>query len=326
MSHSSERRVAIIGAGVSGLAAGIHMYKASIRPIIFEKAAGVGGMWNTDEKPCWKSMRTNQSKFSTALPDFSWPGDAPLFPSQNHVYAHLLNYVRQNLPIDVVRLNTHVTDVRRESSYWMVEYRTEDNQISSESFDFVIVASGFFHQAHLPENITGLSHFPGKWMHSSDYRSPEQVRDKRVILVGASLSAGEIAADMATSAAHIIHIVSRNFWSLPRYIPLVASDPASPFLPLDLVFYRRATRTSRDETVLRTAHDYRRMHGYFRSVAGGDQRSSSIAGTNDELPPCLVVSDTYDQCTRSGKVTLQHGRVCGIKTMEAREPSERICG
>ena len=309
MSLSSERKAAIVGAGVSGLTAGIHVYKAGIRPMIFEKAAGVGGMWNSDEKPCWRSMRTNQSKFSTALPDFSWPEDAPLFPSQSQVYAHLRNYVRQHLPSDAVRLNTHVINVTPKSGHWIVEYRTPENQISSASFDFVIVASGFFHQAHLPENIiTSLSHFPGQWMHSSDYRSPEQVRDKRVLLVGASLSAGEIAADVATSAARIIHIVSRNFWSFPRYIPLLPSDPASPFLPLDLVLYRRATRTSKDEIVLRSAHDYRRLNAFCRGVAGGDQRSFSIAGINDALPPCLVISDTYDRCTRSGRISLQHGR------------------
>jgi dimethylaniline monooxygenase (N-oxide forming) len=302
----SKKRVAIVGAGVSGLVSAVNMYKIGIDPIVFDKESGIGGMWNTDLKPCWKSMRTNISKFSTALSDFSWPKDTSLFPTQREVYLYLSAYVQQSLPKDVFRLNTQVRNITYSNDKWTVQYSTNSNRQTSEQFDFVIIASGFFDCPYIPDNITDLSSFQGTLIHSSDYRSPEQVRNKRVIIVGASMSAAQIADDMATSATHIIHVAPHNFWSIPRFIPLIPNDPLSPFLPLDLVFYRRSRRTSNHEILFRNNDDYKKTNEYFRLLTGENQTTFDI---NDENPPFIAISDMYNQWNRVGKITLKQGRL-----------------
>ena len=312
MSNSTQPCVAIIGAGVSGLVSAVQMYRVGIRPTVFDKASDIGGMWNADLKPCWNSMRTNISKFCTTFSDFCWPTDAPLFPGQRDVYLYLLNYTRLSLPQDVFQLNTQVTNVAYSevaTPHWTVHYRSASNHLSSTQFDFVIVASGFFECSYMPDNIIRLSAFRGTIMHSSDYRSPEQVHDKRVIIVGASMSAGEIAADMVPSAKHVIHIASHNFWSIPRFLPLKPDDPASPFLPLDLVSYRRSTRTSDNEVIFRTAEENQKIHRHFRSINGGRQQSSCLVNNADDKPAFICVSNMYAEWNRAGKFTLKQGRV-----------------
>ena len=311
MSDTSENCAAIIGAGVSGLVAAAHLYRVGIRPVVFDKAAGIGGMWNVHLTPSWKSMQTNISKFTTVLTDCPWPEDTPLFPNQAEVYSYLCNYARHALPKNTFQLSTEVTQVRcsdNEALPWIVEYRTRANSICMAQFKFMIVASGFFGTPHIPDNIRGLSRFPGQLLHSSDYRSSDQVRDKRVIIVGASMSAAEIAADIAPAAKQIIHIASRNFWSLPRFIPLVPKDPSSAFLPVDLVAYRRSKRASNNETIFRNAGDYKKITEYYQTLTGGsNQRSSRLVKNKEDEVPFVAISNTYDVWNRAGRITLQQG-------------------
>ena len=192
MPNVAQSSVAIIGAGAAGLISAANMYKVGLRPTIFDQASGIGGMWNPHLKPCWQSMRVNVSKFSTMFCDFPWPQDAPIFPRQDEVYSYLVDFVKHSLPDDVFQLNTEVINISHSDSeppFWTIQYRTNSNIILTSQFNFVIIASGFFNIPHIPKNITGLSSFPGRILHSSDYHSVDQVRNKRVILVGASMSA-----------------------------------------------------------------------------------------------------------------------------------------
>ena len=310
--------VAIIGAGAAGLVSAVQMHKMGIRPTVFDQASGIGGMWNSHLKPCWQSMQTNISKFSTMFGDFPWPENAPIFPRQEEVYLYLLDYVQRFLPNDVFQLNTKVLKIScsdDEPVRWTVDYRPNtDDSVLSRQFDFVVVASGFFNVPHIPEDIAGLRSFPGRILHSSDYHSAEQVRGKRVILVGASMSAGEIAADAATTAKEILHIASRNFWSVPRWIPSVPNDPASPFLPIDLVFYRQSTRTTPHELFFRSTEEYKKINGYIRSMTGDHQRSAHFAPNREEKEFWLAISNMYNPWNRSDKIVLQQGRLKQLHT------------
>lgn len=186
-------------------------------------------------------MQTISSKFFTGLTDFPWPTHAPLFPNQREVYQYLSNYVQQLLPNDIFQLNIQVTNINHSKDiepHWTIDYSTISNDIISAQFDFVIIATGFFGSSYMPNNIHGLSSFHDMIMHSNDYRSLEQVRNRRVIVAGASVSAAEIVADMATTAQQVIHIATHNFWAILQFIPLIPNDPSSPFLSLDFVSFR----------------------------------------------------------------------------------------
>ncbi|CAF4790398.1 unnamed protein product [Rotaria sp. Silwood1] len=121
-------------------------------------------------------MKINISKFSITLSDFTWPKDKPVFPSQRDVYSYLSNYIRQSISYDIFQFNPQA----------------------------------FLKYLHKSDNIIDDLTFQGTFMHISDYRSPEQVRNKRVILVGASMSATEIAANMVITVKHIVHIAPHN--------------------------------------------------------------------------------------------------------------------
>lgn len=93
--------------------------------------------------------------------------------------------------------------------------------------------------------------WPSRVQHSANYRSPQAFAKQKVMVVGASLSGVEVAAEVARHAQNVVHVMSRPLWVMPRYLPSTLSSPAPAFLPLDLVLYRRSKRKTKREVVFR---------------------------------------------------------------------------
>jgi len=73
------KRVAVIGAGVSGLTTAKCLLDDGLMPVVFEQSAHIGGIWNSDENLpdgggiAYRSLRTNTSRLMMAFSDFPFP-------------------------------------------------------------------------------------------------------------------------------------------------------------------------------------------------------------------------------------------------------------
>lgn len=86
------KRVAIIGAGPSGLAAAKYAREVNLIPYLFEKADKVGGLWKTGTG-IWPGMKCNLSKFSCTFSDFPWPQETETFVSAEKVMNFQLFFI-----------------------------------------------------------------------------------------------------------------------------------------------------------------------------------------------------------------------------------------
>ena len=59
-------------------------------------------------------------------------------------------------------------------------------------FDYVVVASGHYSVPHMP-TFPGVDRFPGRVLHAHDFRDANEFAGKRLLLVGSSYSAEDIA-------------------------------------------------------------------------------------------------------------------------------------
>ncbi|KAF4120839.1 Flavin-binding monooxygenase-like [Geosmithia morbida] len=88
----------------------------------------------------------------------------------------------------------------RERDYWWVEW-----------FDAVIVASGHYSVPYIPA-IPGLEQFeksrPGSVIHSKHFRGRDLYKKKRVVVVGASVSAADIAVDLVSVAQQPVYAIT----------------------------------------------------------------------------------------------------------------------
>ena len=83
-------RIAIIGAGVAGLATAKVLTQAGHDVVVFDKTPDVGGVWSRTRR--YPGLTTQSPKAQYSLSDFPMPRDYPEWPSGEQVQAYLAGY------------------------------------------------------------------------------------------------------------------------------------------------------------------------------------------------------------------------------------------
>src|SRR5687767_14069185 len=164
----SARRVAVIGAGASGLISAKWLAAEGLEPVVFEKTDRIGGVWTYDEtisgggSPSYRSLVTNVSRQKTHLSDHLLEEQFGDFPARARVLEWLQRYADRSDLLRRVRLSAGVQRVARVRDGWSVD---------NEPFDAVVVASGLFARPFLPA-LPCADAFGGRTMHAAEYMHP----------------------------------------------------------------------------------------------------------------------------------------------------------
>ena len=189
--NMTVKRVAVIGAGVSGLAAIKSCLEEGLEPVAFEKESDVGGVWhytpNDKGRVCVSDLvYTNTNRIATSFSDFPASDDLPLFPHHTGIKQYLKQYADHFKVTDCIKFNSEVISVEIDDTQvrrWKVKWRRDGGDVQSEWFDGVMVCSGFFSKPYIP-GISGLEQFKGIVVHGGHYRNHDQFINKRVAVVG----------------------------------------------------------------------------------------------------------------------------------------------
>lgn len=235
MSERTEDCFAVIGAGPIGLTVARALAQHGIPYIQFDAAESVGGNWRDG---VYETAHIISSRRTTEFPDYPMPADYPDFPSAAQMLAYLEDYARHYALEPRIEFKTSVRDARPlaldGTERWEVTFEGGERRV----FKGVISCIGHHWDRRWP-SYSGT--FTGAMMHSKDYKSPEQLRDRRVLIIGGGNSACDIASE-AARVATVSHFSNRRgYWFLPKTIfgiPLV--ELVQPWMPLWLqrVFLR----------------------------------------------------------------------------------------
>lgn len=243
-----NKRVAIVGAGVSGLATAKHQLEQGLIPTVFEKYNSIGGIWNQECGNTWNTMHTNLSKFYVSLSDFPWPKSTQILPTTQEVAEYLQNYAKHFNLIEHIKCNSKVTYVTQlENKKWLVKWEnTSTNETYEDTFDCLILSSGIYSKGFIAQ-YDNMNQFKGNLIHSKGYnalKTSQSLHEKRVIVIGQSFSGAEISADLVRAGASVLNIINRPYWILPALIKMNPQS-SSPGLPADcLMFNRKAANTN----------------------------------------------------------------------------------
>ena len=220
---SARQRVAVIGAGACGLTAAKCLLDEGLEPVVFERAAEVGGLWNYDEGladgggPAYRSLHTNTSKQIMAFSDYRFPEAAPDFPSRAEVLKYLNDYVDYFDFRDHIRFKARVETLRPiGTGQWEVSVRSADSTLK-ETFGMVMVCSGRYRQPAVPQ-YPGAEQYQGRMLHSLGYKGPDGFEGRDIVVVGVGSSGADIAAELSKVAQRVYLSTRQSGWFLPNHI------------------------------------------------------------------------------------------------------------
>ncbi|MEM7115057.1 MAG: NAD(P)-binding domain-containing protein [Chloroflexota bacterium] len=215
----TQKKVAIVGGGISGLFSLKTMLEDGHQAILYEKSDQVGGVWSYQQKKrggVWKSAYASSSKTFMHPSDFPFPDEVPIFPHHTHVFNHIKSYANHFDLWPCIHLNHEISHVTKIGQKWLITLNNTTQSIQ-EVFDAIVICGGQNSQPSYPQEAI-YSRFTGKTMHSHDYKFPtEAMEGKHILVIGGGESASDIADEVSNKAKSVHMSIRNGQWFLSRH-------------------------------------------------------------------------------------------------------------
>jgi hypothetical protein len=197
----------IIGAGFVGLGIAQALKDAKIPYDQVDASDDIGGNWYHG---VYESAHIISSKKVTQFTHFPMPSDYPDFPSAQQLLAYLNSFA------DHFQLRPQIELERRVNlvcpiadNLWNVTFANGEQR----SYKGVILCNGHHWCKRFPD-FKGT--FAGDIIHSKDYKTPDLLRGKRVLVIGGGNSGCDIAAEAARVAEKSVLSLRESVWFIPK--------------------------------------------------------------------------------------------------------------
>ena len=215
MTPKRALKVAIIGAGMSGLCMAIKLQDAGIDSFtIFEKADDVGGTWRDNTYPGLTCDVPSRYYSYSFRPNPDW---SHVLPPGPEIQAYFRQVAEERGIRPHIRFGCDVISARYHDGQWQLT--TADGE---ETFDVLITATGLLRVLRYPE-IPGLETFAGPAFHSARWDHSISLPDKRIGLIGTGSTGVQITAELGGKVRQLKVFQRTAQWICPmpnpRYSP-----------------------------------------------------------------------------------------------------------
>jgi 4-hydroxyacetophenone monooxygenase len=188
-------KVLIIGAGISGIAAGILLKRLGIPFEILERQGGVGGTWLLNTYPEARVDTLSflfQYKF---VKNYKWTEH---FASRAETQKYLSFVANEHGILDNCRFNREVlaANWNESSAKWRVKVKHNDGREELLVANAVISASGLFSTPNLPD-IPGIDSFKKPIFHTAQWNHGVNYHGKKVAVIGTGSSGTQVSPGLA---------------------------------------------------------------------------------------------------------------------------------
>jgi putative flavoprotein involved in K+ transport len=197
LGFAEQPYVVVIGGGQAGIILGARLKKLGVPAIVVEKNPKPGDSWRNR----YKSLCLHDPVWYDHLPYMPFPDDWPVFSPKDKIGDWLESYAK------LMELNywggTECKAARWDAAQqeWQVTVHHKGESVTLKP-KHLVFATGMSAMPNLAD-YPGMSAFKGTQVHSSQYKSGEEWRGKRALVVGSNNSAHDICADLWEHGAEV---------------------------------------------------------------------------------------------------------------------------
>ncbi len=216
-------KVAIVGAGMSGLLLALRLQQAGIEYVILEKNAEVGGTWYENSYPgCRVDIASHSYSFSFDH-NYRW---RHFFGQHEELRAYFANFATEHNLREHIQFNTEVTSLQyqQQDQQWLLNCQHDGGQQVIQA-NVVISAVGQLNRPKLPD-LPGINEFRGTHMHSAQWDHSVKLKGKRVVVVGSGATAFQMVPELAKVAEELSVFQRTPQWMIsnPDYHDAVSEE------------------------------------------------------------------------------------------------------
>ena len=206
-------RVAVIGAGMSGLLAAHRLRQAGVEVTIYEKDDDVGGTWYENTYPGCRVDVPNHFYSYSFMQSDEWP---EFFSAQPALLAYFRRCADELGLRPHIRFGTEVTEARFDDGeqHWHVTTRGPGGVTATDTYEMVVSAVGQLNRPKMPD-IPGVGSFAGPAFHSARWDHGVDLTGKRVAVIGTGASAAQLIPEITPVVGELLVFQRTPPWIAP---------------------------------------------------------------------------------------------------------------
>ena len=205
--------VAVIGAGASGVVAGVQLEQLGIPYEVYERQSEAGGTWQLNHYP---EARVDTSSFLYQfkfVKNYPWP---EYFAPQAEVKKYI-EYVAREYGVDKnIRFDTELKRAvfNEKTNLWDIELHHREGTVTKKSVNAIISGAGQFSTPRFPD-IEGLADFAGAKLHTTAWDDSFDPKGKRIAVIGNGSTGVQLMPGLASSAEFVYQFQRTPQWVSP---------------------------------------------------------------------------------------------------------------
>jgi Flavin-binding monooxygenase-like len=212
--------VCIVGAGPGGLSMARALRALKVPYHQYERHYDVGGIWDIRNPgtPMYQSAHFISSRELSGFIGYPMPAHWPDYPSHQHIHGYVRGFADAFGLRPAIRFGVGIASVQPEPAGTFIVTLSNGRR---HRYGAVVCATGVTWDPSTPR-FPGA--FRGELRHVNTYKTPAELREKRVLVVGAGNSGVDIASDAASHAAAAFISMRRGYHIMPKHILGVPTD------------------------------------------------------------------------------------------------------
>lgn len=208
--------VLIVGAGISGIAAGVELRRQSpwATFVMLDALESFGGTWLSNTYP---GARCDSDMFTYSYSFKPWEGK-PIAPREQ--IANYLGEVIEEYDLSGhIRYNHKILSANwsADDNCWEIIARIDGGGTAAFTANFLMMCQGYYRhrEGHMPQ-WNNMDQFEGRVVHAQRWPDDFDCTGKRVVVIGSGATAATVLPALADQAAHVVQLQRSPSYYIPR--------------------------------------------------------------------------------------------------------------